>query len=53
MPMSSQMVGNIRLSSSVTVSQYRAMESSKDRARLADFIEERLLERYVLPVTHT
>jgi hypothetical protein len=29
------------------------MESSKDRAGLADFIEQRLLERYVLPVTQT
>jgi hypothetical protein len=53
MPMSSDKVGAVRLSSSVTVSQYRKMESSKNRTGLADFIEERLLERYVLPVTKT
>jgi hypothetical protein len=53
MPMSSQKLGKVRLSSSVTVSQYRAMESSEDRVGLGDFIEQRLLERYVLPVTHT
>jgi hypothetical protein len=49
----SQRLGNIRLSSSVTVSQYWVMESSKDRAGLADFIEQRLLGRYVLPVANT
>lgn len=50
---SSHNVGNVRLSSSVTISQYRDMESSKDRAGPADFIEQRLLERYVLPVKQT
>jgi hypothetical protein len=53
MSMSSNKVGNVQLSSSVTVSQYRGMESSLDRAGLADFIEQRLLERCVLPVTKT
>src|SRR5713101_2113803 len=53
MSMSSNKVGDARLSSSVTISQYRAMECSEDRVGLADFIEQRLLERYVLPVTHT
>ncbi len=53
MSISSNKIGQVRLSSSVTVSQYREMESSKDRAGLADFIEHRLLERYVLPVTQT
>ncbi len=53
MSMSSNKVGDARLSSSVTISQYRAMECSKDRAGLANFIEQRLLERYVLPVTRT
>ncbi len=53
MSLSSHKVGNVRLSSSVTVSQYREMESSKDRVGLANFVEQRLLERYVLPVTQT
>jgi hypothetical protein len=51
--MSAQDRQKVRLSSSVTVARYSAMESSRDREGLADFIEERLLERYVLPVTQT
>jgi hypothetical protein len=40
-----------RLSSTVTVKRYREMEKAKDRNALADFIYERLSERYITPVT--
>ncbi len=40
----------VRLSSSVTVRRYREMESKQDRIGLADFIQERLLERYITPL---
>jgi hypothetical protein len=38
------------LSSNVTIGRYREMETRKDRNGLATFIEERLLERYVVPL---
>src|SRR5262249_16045453 len=44
-------VDDVRLSSSVTVTKYQTMESAKDRDGLASFIQERLLERYVLPLS--
>jgi hypothetical protein len=40
----------IRLSSHVTIKRYREMEKAKDRASVAEFIYERLSERYILPV---
>src|SRR5271167_928447 len=40
----------IQLSSRVTVRQYRLMENKKGRIGLAEFIEERLLERYITPL---
>lgn len=40
----------IRLSRHVTIKRYRAMERAEDRDGIADFIYERLSERYILPV---
>jgi hypothetical protein len=40
----------VKLSSKVTVRRYREMEAAKDRNGLANFIEKRLLERYVDPL---
>lgn len=40
---------NSLLSSSTTVSQYLAMEQTKDRDGIASFIRERFHERYILP----
>jgi hypothetical protein len=45
------MVDSVRLSSTVTVKRYREMEKARDRDGLADFIYERLSERYIMPVT--
>ena len=45
------MSDEIRLSSTVTVKRYREIERAKDRAALANFIYERLSERYIQPVT--
>jgi hypothetical protein len=43
-------LNKVELSSSVTVGRYKEMECAKDRNGLANFIEERLLERYVDPL---
>jgi hypothetical protein len=40
----------IRLSSRVTIKKYREMEKAEDRVGVADFIYQRLSERYILPV---
>lgn len=37
------------LSTSITASQYRAMEEARDRHGISNFIRERFYERYVLP----
>ena len=37
---------NTRLSSSLTVAQYRALEAAADRRELARFVRERFDERY-------
>ncbi|MDW8404338.1 hypothetical protein [Chloroflexus sp.] len=39
-----------RLSSSVTIAQYREFEAQKDRENIADFIFERFSERYIRPL---
>lgn len=39
--------GNTRLSSTVTIDDYRRMERDQDRDRIADFIHQRFSERYV------
>lgn len=39
-----------RLSSSITIRKYRDMEKAKDTKGIAAFIQERLSERYILPV---
>jgi hypothetical protein len=38
------------LSRLVTIKKYREMEKAKDRVSVADFIYQRLSERYILPV---
>jgi hypothetical protein len=40
----------IRLSRRVTIKKYREMAKAKDRVSVADFIYQRLSERYILPV---
>lgn len=42
--------GSVLLSSSVSVTRYREMESVADRAGLSAFLEERLSERYIRPL---
>lgn len=44
------MTEELRLSTSVTVTKYRELEKAKDRNGLADFVYERLSERYIVPV---
>jgi hypothetical protein len=44
------MAEDTRLSSAVTIKRYREMEKARDRDGLADFIYERLRERYIEPV---
>jgi len=39
-----------KLSSRVTIKKYHAMEKARDRVGLADFLYQRLAERYILPV---
>ena len=46
-------VDQLHLSSSITVARYRTLVAREDRQRLAQFIEERLLERYVRPIEAT
>lgn len=41
---------DIRLSSSVTIAEYRQLEASRDQERIANFILERFSERYVRPL---
>lgn len=43
-------LNKVELSSAVTVGRYKEMENGKDRNGLADFIQERLSERYVDPL---
>ena len=43
-------LNEVQLSSKVNVQRYREMEAAKDRDGLSNFIEERLLERYVDPL---
>jgi hypothetical protein len=45
------MAEEVRLSSTVTVRRYLEMEKARDRGGLANFIYERLSERYIAPVT--
>lgn len=40
---------DIRLSSSVTIKQYRELEAAKDREQIAVFVVERFQERYLEP----
>lgn len=42
---------NIKLSNACTVSQYMHMVATQDKVAIADFIEQRFLERYLNPVT--
>lgn len=39
-----------RLSSSVTVAKYRALEAAADRRELAHFVRDRFDERYFIPI---
>ncbi len=41
---------NVWISSTVTVKRYREMKNAADRYGLSDFIQERLSERYVIPL---
>ena len=41
---------SVKLSSACTVDEYRKHEQSKDRERIAVFIDERFVERYITPV---
>ncbi len=50
-PSAEKDINSVRLSSSVTVERYRAMELAEDRNGLARFIHERLVERYALPLS--
>jgi hypothetical protein len=43
-------VEQTQLSSNVTVAQYRAMERDQDKTSIADFIVERMSERYITPL---
>jgi hypothetical protein len=43
--------GTLHLSSSVTVDAYRELERRKDREGIANFLYERLSERYIKPVS--
>jgi hypothetical protein len=43
-------LNHVQLSSTVTVGQYRQMEVASDRNGLANFILERLSERYISPL---
>jgi hypothetical protein len=43
-------IGGILLSSSVTVKCYREMEAGEDKTGLAQFVDERLSERYIAPL---
>ena len=40
---------NTKLSSSVTVKEYRSLKKTKDRESIANLIKERFYERYVEP----
>lgn len=44
---------NTKLSSSVTVARYRALEAADDRATLAHFVCERFDERYFNPIENS
>jgi len=43
-------IGGILVSSSVTVKCYREMEAGEDKTGLAQFVDERLSERYIAPL---
>lgn len=44
-------MGDIKLSSSLRVSEYRELEAKKDRSKIADFVLERFTERYITPLS--
>jgi len=41
---------DVLLSSSMTIAKYRQLEAKKDRAAIADFLQERFTERYIRPL---
>lgn len=41
---------NIKLSSSITIGEYRRLENCQDRNGIAKFIQERFTERYITPL---
>lgn len=41
---------SVKLSSSVTIAQYREFERNRDRTAIADMIKQRFTERYITPL---
>ncbi|MGQ9480005.1 hypothetical protein, partial [Chloroflexus sp.] len=44
------MIEDTKLSSSVTIAQYRELEARKDRKEIAKFVQDRFSERYIKPL---
>lgn len=50
MSSASRALNEVKLSSGCTVGGYRALEKNQDRAGIANFIEQRFVERYITPI---
>lgn len=44
------MIEDTKLSSSVTIVQYRELKARKDRKEIAKFVQDRFSERYIKPL---